>query len=120
MESLSWTAFSTHTGTPPTAVLRFFTALKSTIMKWSTWMPVICCTVRIVQPGSRPSWPRLSLNRTACWPGMSLTAPSCFVGHTGMLVIRSRGMDNAVALLRSFETWNRIVVSAWPTLFASP
>ncbi len=107
--------------TPPTAVDRVFTALKSTIMKWSTFTPVSSSTVFIVQPGSRPLSPRLRLNRTCCAPGMVFSEPSsCLAVHSGMSVMRSRGMLIAVALVRSSETWNRMFVSAWPTLPLSP
>ena len=53
-----------QTSTPPTAVVSVLTALKSATMKWSAWMPVTSVTVRMVQPGVRPSWPRLVLKRT--------------------------------------------------------
>ncbi len=53
-----------HTVTPSTAVVRVFTALKSTIMKWSGWMPLNALTVFMVQPGSRSLSPRLRLKRT--------------------------------------------------------
>ncbi len=82
--------------------------------------PVIFSTVRQVQPGSRSSWPRLVLKRTLCCPGMVRVAPSFFVGQSGMSVIMSRGMLRAVALERSLEMCIRIVVSACPTLPASP
>jgi len=48
----------------PTADVSVFTALKSTIMKWSGVMPVTSLTVSMVQPGSRPACPRLVLKRT--------------------------------------------------------
>lgn len=107
--------------TPPTAVVSDLTALKSAIMKWSTFSPVISWTVFIVQPGSRPSWPRLVLNRCCSVPGMILVLPSgCLVSQSGMSVIRSRGMESAVAFVRSLETCSRKLVSAWPTLPLSP
>lgn len=100
---------------------RVFTALKSTIMKWSTDTPVIFLTVRMVQPGSRPSWPRLTLKRAFRVPGTTFREPSaCLVVQSGMSVTRSRGMLIAVALVRSAETWNRMLVSACPALPLSP
>lgn len=90
-------------------------------MKWLIFSPVIFSTVRQVQPGSRLSWPRLVLKRTPCSPGMFFVEPSfCFVGQLGMSVIMSRGMLIAVAFVRSLEMCIRIVVSACPTLPASP
>lgn len=94
-------------------------------MKWSGVMPVSSLTVAIVQPGSRPSWPRLVLNRGTdplCGvAGMTLSEPSVvLVVHSGMPVTRSRGMESAVAFVRSLDTWKRSVVSAWPTLPESP
>ncbi len=53
-----------QTSTPPTAVVSSLTALKSTIMKWSGLRPVMFSTVFMVQPGSRPFWPRLVLKRS--------------------------------------------------------
>lgn len=117
----SFTGLARHTLTPPTAVDSSLTALKSAIMKWSTLSPVSALTVRMVQPGSRPSWPRLVLKRTFASDRTVLVLPSfCLVGHSGMLVTRSRGMDRAVAFDRSLETWKRMLVSAWPSLPLSP
>lgn len=115
------TGLARQISTPPTAVDSSFTALKSTIMKWSTFRPVIFLTVFMVQPAFRPSWPRLWLKRTFRVPRMIFSEPSgCVVLQSGMSVIRSRGMLSAVALVRSSETWKRMLVSAWPTLPLSP
>lgn len=90
-------------------------------MKWSTVMPVTALTVSIVQPGFRPSWPRLVLKRTFSEGSMTFSVPSsCFDLHSGMSTIRSRGMLIAVAFVRSLETCSRMFVSACPTLFLSP
>ncbi len=114
-------SLATQTSTPPTAEESSLTALKSAIMKWVTFRPVSFSTVRQVQPGSRSSWPRDSLKRTPLELWMVLVEPSfCLVGQSGMSVIMSRGMDSAVAFVRSSETWKSRVVSACPTLPASP
>ncbi len=110
-----------QTSTPPTALVSVLTALKSATMKLSGLTPVSSVTVRMVQLGVRSSWPRLVLKRVCGVPGMTFCDPSsCVVGQSGMSTIRSRGMLSAVAFERSLETCSRIVVSAWPTLPASP
>lgn len=97
------------------------TALKSATMKLSGVTPVSSVTVRMVQLGVRPLWPRLVLKRTPVEPGMTFVLPSsCVVGQSGTSTIRSRGMLRAVALERSLETCSRSVVSAWPALPLSP
>ncbi len=115
-ESGSSMSLAAQTSTPPTAVERVFTASKLTITKWSIRMPVAFSTVFQVQPGSRPSWPRLVLNIARSSPGMVFPA----VWHSGIGTIRSRGMLITVALLRSFDRWNTKVVSACPVLPSSP
>ncbi len=120
-ESGSSMSFARHTSTPPTALVSVLTALKSATRKLSGVIPVSSVTVRMVQLGVRPLWPRLVLKRTPVDPAMtSLDPSSCVVGQSGMSTIRSRGMLSAVAFDRSLETCSRIVVSAWPALFLSP
>ncbi|MEY9488210.1 hypothetical protein RKD26_004004 [Streptomyces calvus] len=120
-ESGSSISFARHTSTPPTADVSVLTALKSATMKLSGLMPVSSVTVRMVQLGVRPLWPRLVLKRTPDSPGITFSLPSsCCVGQSGMSTIRSRGMLSAVALERSLETCSRIVVSACPALPVSP
>ncbi len=120
-ESGSSMSLPRQTSTPPTALVSVLTALKSATMKLSGLTPVSSVTVRMVQLGVRPSWPRLVLKRTCRVPGMTFCVPSsCVVGQSGTSTIRSRGMLSAVAFERSLETCSRIVVSACPTLPASP
>ncbi|CAM5573944.1 hypothetical protein SVIOM74S_02331 [Streptomyces violarus] len=116
-ESESLMSFARQTSTPPTAEVSVLTALKSATMKLSGFTPVSSVTVRMVQLGVRPLWPRLVLKRTPEEPGMTFVLPSsCVVGQSGTSTIRSRGMLSAVALERSLATCSRIVVSACPAL----
>ncbi len=64
-EVREWMLASTQTGTPPTASAIETTPAKSTMMKWSMWMPVSSCQVATVQPG--PPWPRLWLVIVRPW-----------------------------------------------------
>ncbi len=83
-------------------------------MWWSIRMPVSFSTVRIVQ--AAPPHSNAQLN----WAKEAPVRVPSGCRQEGMSVIRSRGMDTAVALLRSCGRCSRIVVSERWVPLSSP
>ncbi len=109
----------THTGTPPTASVSDWNALKVISAKWSIRIPVICSTVATAQVGPPRFIARSNIDAVdagTVWVGSSL--PS----HCGRGTTRSRGIETTVAHLRSALMCTSIAVSEMsvPSLLESP
>ncbi len=99
----------THTGTPPIASAIDTTPAKSTIMKWSMWIPVSSCQVATVQPG--PPRPSDSFVMTRPFDA-SYTSPVSGSVHLGISSRVSRGMLITDMLERSADRCSSIWTSA--------